>query len=179
MRQDSLVTKYSSGSKWLHWMVAIIVLSMLCGSFFLDSLPESMKGNAYMLHKSFGLTVLFLMLMRIFWISRVGRPPLPDSVATWEKWLSRLVQYCLYVLLLVMPLCGWIMSVSANRTPVYFGLFSMPLAGIPVDEALSKFMNQAHVTIAWILVGLVSLHIVGALKHYFFDKDNVLQRMLR
>ena len=76
-----------------------------------------------------------------------------------------------------MPLSGWIMSVAADRTPVYFGMFKAPLPWIGVNKDLSKFMNHTHEIISWVLIAFISLHILGALKHYFIDKDKVLQRM--
>ena len=172
------VTSYTKTSKWLHWIVAVIVLLMLSGSFFLSDIAEHYQSMAYMLHKSTGLTVLLLMLVRLTWIIHTGKPALPSSVSMWERSLSRFVQFSLYVFLIAMPLCGWVMSVAANRVPVYFGLFKLPLYGIPVNKALSEFMAQSHTTIAWILIALITLHIAGSLKHYFIDKDNVLNRML-
>ena len=77
-----------------------------------------------------------------------------------------------------MPVCGWVMSVAAGRVPSYFGLFNMPLP-IEANKTLSKFMLTSHKTIAWILITLVILHVGGALKHYFIDKDNIVQRMLK
>ena len=173
------VPNYSTGSKWIHWLVALIVISMLAGSFFLDDVPEQYKGRAYMIHKSVGLTVLFLMILRLFWIRYRGKPALPVSVSAWERFLSHLVQYSLYVFVILMPLCGWIMSVAANRTPVFFGLFPVPIPGIAPNKALSQLMLQAHITIAWIIIALLVLHIAGALKHHFIDKDDVLRRMWR
>ena len=174
MRQK--VIGYSKGSKFFHWLIAIIVITMLAGSFFLESLPEQYQSSAYMFHKSFGLTVLFLMIARLFWIQYTGRPALPDTVPLWQKILARTVQYSLYLLLICMPICGWVMSVAANRVPSYFGLFPMPLP-IKANETLAKLMNQSHKTIAWILIALITLHIAGAIKHYFIDRDNVVKRM--
>lgn len=171
------VQEYSTGSKWLHWLIASIVILMLSFSFFLGDLPKENQPIAYMLHKSFGLTVLFLMLFRIFFIHLKGRPSLPTSTPTWERWFSRCVQYSFYVLLICMPLCGWIMSVADGRIPTYFGLFKMPLP-IQPNETLGRWMQQAHVTIAWLLIGLLFLHVVGGLKHHFLNKDKVLIRML-
>lgn len=173
------VVSYSKMSKWLHWIVAVIVLLMLSGSFFLDDVPERFQATAYMIHKSMGLTVLFLMLLRFLWIIHKGKPALPSSIPAWERGLSRIIQYSLYVFLIMMPVCGWVMSVAENRIPVYFGLLKLPLYGVPVDKALSKFMGQSHTAIAWILIGLITLHIAGALKHYFIDKDDIMKRMLR
>lgn len=169
--------EYSKGSKWLHWLVAVIVLLMLSFSFFLDDVPKAYRSDAFMIHKSLGLTVFFLMCIRLFWIVHTGKPELPSTVVLWERVLSKVVQVSMYVFLFAMPLAGWIMSVAADRVPSYFGLFQMPLYGIPVNKHLAEWMAEAHETIAWILIGLLALHIAGALKHYFINKDRVLQRM--
>lgn len=130
-----------------------------------------------MLHKSIGITILCLMVMRAGWIYHTGKPDLPPAVPRWERYFSRMVQYSLYVLLIAMPLCGWILSIAENRVPSWFGLFAMPLPIAP-NENLASIMDQAHKTIAWILIVLITLHIAGALKHHFFNKDEVLVRML-
>lgn len=169
---------YSPLSKTLHWLIAAIVIPMVLGSFFLEDLSKPIKGTAVMLHKSFGLTVLALMIIRLIHIHIVKRPDLPASVATWERVLSRIVQYSLYLFLIAMPLCGWAMSTAAGHNPVFFGLVTLPFPGISPDEAWSDFLFQAHRTIAFIIIGLLCLHIAGALKHHFLDKDLVLRRML-
>lgn len=171
------VDKYSSESKWLHWLIAFLVIMMLSFSFFLEDVPDRFQANAYMIHKSLGLTVLFLMIFRIVLIHTKGRPELPLSISLWEKMLSRTVQYSFYFLLICMPVCGWIMSVAGGRIPTFFGLFKMPLP-INKNKELGDFMLQAHITIAWILIVLILLHVAGALKHHFFNRDDVLTRML-
>jgi cytochrome b561 len=170
--------KYSLGSRILHWCIGIIVLLMLSVSFFLTELPEQYQSSAFFIHKSFGLTVLLLGVIRIAWILSSGRPGLPASVKAWEVILSRFVQYSFYVLLILMPISGWVMSVAGNRIPSYFGLFSLPIPGVHPNPSLKEFMFHTHNTIAWILVALVILHIAGALKHHFIDKDDVLKKML-
>lgn len=178
MNNKNSVLYYSSGSKFFHWVIALIVIGMLSGSFFLDDIPKQYAGMAYMIHKSLGVSILALMILRLLWIFHAGRPPLPVLVPAWEKLLSRVVQYSLYFFVILMPICGWIMSVAAGRVPTFFGLFSLPLPGIPLDENLSKLMNQSHKTIAWIIIVLLVLHTAGALKHHFIDKDTVLKAML-
>jgi cytochrome b561 len=172
------VTKYSSLSKLFHWVIALAVILMLSAGFFLDDLPEQFQGTAYMLHKSTGITLLFLMLLRFIWIHAVGKPALPTAMRLWEKMLSRVVQYGLYLLLIMMPLSGWIMSVAENRDPIYFGLFKASLPWVGENQSLSKFMAESHETIAWILIAFITLHILGALKHHFINKDTILRRML-
>lgn len=175
---QEVVSRYSTGSKFFHWLIAIIVILMLSGSFFLDDLPDQTKPFAFMMHKSFGLTVLALMIMRLAWIVHKGRPSLPDTVPLWQKFMARLVQYSLYVFVILMPMVGWMMSVAANRTPVYFNLFPVPLPWVSPNKEMASFLVQCHKTIAWIIIGLLVLHVAGAFKHYFIDKDRVVQRML-
>lgn len=172
------ITAYSKGSKLFHWLVAIIVIGMLAASFFLDDLPKAYQGSSWLVHKSLGLTVLFLMIVRFVWIKYCGKPALPAAVPAWEKVLSCIVQYSFYVFLIAMPLCGWIMSMADNRIPSYFGLFNLPLPGIKPNEALGSLMFQAHKAIAFILIALIVLHVAGAIKHHFIEKDDVLRRML-
>ncbi|WP_242602138.1 cytochrome b [Legionella nagasakiensis] len=171
------VVTYSMGSKVIHWLSAVIVITMLSLSFFLGDLPEKYQPLGYLIHKSFGLTVLFLFFLRILWIICRGKPSLPTTVPGWQKIMARSVQYSLYVFLFAMPMSGWIMSVSANRIPVFFGLFPVPLP-IEPNKGLAKLMADAHGVIAWILIVLIVLHVAGAMKHYFIDKDRVLQSML-
>ncbi|QBR84068.1 cytochrome b [Legionella israelensis] len=169
---------YSPMSKLFHWLIAFIVIMMLSFSFFLDSVPEKYRSFAFMIHKSFGITVLFLMLFRFVWVHISGKPPLPDNIPDWQRFMSRFVQYSLYLLLILMPLSGWIMSVAANKPPSYFGLFILPFPGIGSDKALAKWMNQTHEILAWVIITFVALHVIAALKHHFIDKNNVLRRML-
>ena len=177
MTKNIDVATYSPGTKVFHWLIAIIVITMLSVSFFLGDFPEKYQPSAYMIHKSFGLTVLFLVIARFFWVQYSGKPDLPVKMPKWEKILSHFVQYSFYVFLIIMPICGWVMSVAAQRVPTYFGLFRMPLP-IDANKSLSEFMEQSHTTIAWILIVLIVLHVAGAIKHHFIDKDNVLKRML-
>jgi cytochrome b561 len=176
---DSRVkTAYSPGVKFLHWLIALLVIVMLCVGFLLDSLPDGYQSTAYMLHKSTGITILFLMIIRFIWVHISGRPPLPETMKSWEKLLSRFVQYSFYALLILMPLSGWILSVAADRIPVFFNLFKAPLPWITPDKSLADFMGETHEVIAWIIIVFLTLHILGALKHHFIDKDRVLKTML-
>lgn len=169
-------TRYSPMIKFLHWLIAFAVIIMLFVGFFLPDIPD--QYQAYMLHKSVGITLLFLVLLRFIWIHATGRPPLPDSVKLWEKGLSRFVQYGFYLLLILMPLSGWIMSVANEYIPSYFGMFNLPFPGVSPNKPLGEFMAESHEIIAWILIGFIVLHVAGALKHHFIDKDNVLKQML-
>jgi len=172
------VLQYPQGFKYLHWFMAILVLGMLGLGFLLGYFPGSIKPTAYMLHKSIGLTLLGLIILRLIWIVCLKKPSLPDAMPHWEFFLARFVQYSLYVFLFFMPLSGWLMATASNKIPVYFGWFRVPFPGIVPNKALAVWMSGAHSFIAFILLGLIALHIAGALKHRFIDKDNVLKSMM-
>lgn len=171
-------TSYSPISKALHWIIAFAVLVMLTVGFSLDNIPEQFSSTAYMLHRSTGLTILMLMIFRFIWVHASGKPALPSTVRTWERILSRFVEYGFYVLLIIMPLSGWIMSVAEERVPSYFGFFKVPFPGVGPNKSLGEFMAQSHGVIALILIAFITLHVAGALKHHFIDKDKVLKTML-
>ncbi len=175
---NKLSTTYTPLSKLFHWVIALAVIIMLTVGFFLDSIPERFAGTAYMLHKSTGITIFFLMIVRFIWMRISTKPDLPSTMKLWEKILSRFVQYGFYLLLFIMPLSGWIMSVAGGRIPVYFGLLKAPLPWVGENQSLSELMGKYHELIAWILIAFITLHVLGALKHHFIDKDNVLKRML-
>lgn len=170
--------EYSKGSKFFHWLIALIVIVMLSVTFFFGDLPKDIRPTAYTVHKSFGITVLFLMILRLIWLLKSGKPSLPKSVALWQQRAAHTVHYALYILIISMALSGWLMTMAADRIPYYFGLFPFPLPWVEPDKALAQLMNTTHKTLAWIIIAFVALHIAAALKHYFIDKDDVVQRML-
>lgn len=169
---------YSPMLKTLHWLIALAVIIMLVVGFFLDDIPQEFKPMAYLIHKSVGLTILWLMILRFIILHTSGRPKLPSETPVWEKLLSRVVQYGFYLLLILMPLSGWIMSVAADRIPSYFGLFNVPFPGIGPNESLAGLMAETHYIIACTLIVLIVLHVSGALKHHFINRDHVLKSML-
>lgn len=167
------VMTYHPLTKVLHWLVAILVVTLLIVGFLLEDLPSV----AYTLHKSFGLIVLVLMLTRLFWIHHVGRPALPESTPVWEWFFARAVQYSFYLVLIAMPMVGWIMATASGHAPQFLGLFPLPFPGISEDKVLADWMKEAHELLAWVIIGLLFFHIAGALKHHFWNKDDVLRKM--
>lgn len=168
---------YTLRVRLMHALLACIVLAVLIVGTLLTTIPEPYQDLSYMLHKSFGICIFFLMLLRLYLIVKDGRLQLPSHTKTWEKILARGVQYSLYLLLFLMPLSGWLMSCASNYVPSFFGLFDLPCPGLGKNPQLAKLMKSSHYYLAWTIGGLISLHIIGSLKHYFWDKDNVLQSM--
>jgi len=165
--------KYSYRSQIMHAVIAITVLGLMAIGMSFKFLPDS----AYFWLKSFGLLVLILMVFRIAFIFKDGRPGLPKKLAHWEKKLARFVQYSFYFLLVAMPLSGWILSSAGKYTPSFFGIFDMPFPGIEKNKAIEDFFVWTHYYLAWIIGGMIVLHLLGNLKHYFIDKDKVIQTM--
>jgi cytochrome b561 len=171
---------YSPFTLTFHWVTAILVLCQPLIVWLSDGLPREEHGQWIMIHKSIGVTLLVLTLIRLS--SRVSGHkalPLPDTTPVWQRLAARTTHVLFYVLLIAMPLVGWASSTAAGRAVEYFGLFQLPdLPLIPHDRSLAKALISFHELAGLTLVGLVVLHILGALKHFLIDKDNVLHRML-
>lgn len=165
-------------AKGFHWVVALLILGLLAVGFCMEDLaPDPFKFQIYGIHKALGIAVLALAAARLVWRIVNIVPASPPHHKTWEKILSRCADYALYALMFAMPLSGWAMSSAGGHPVGFFGLFELPpLVG--KDPDLGKAMNALHGTLAWALIGVLSLHAAGALKHHFIDRDDTLRRML-
>ena len=135
-----------------------------------------LKLQIYGLHKSFGMLVLLLAGARVVWRGISVFPKSLDTHKSWEKILSKFVHLLLYAAMIGMPLSGWIMSSAGDFPNIFFGLFEVPqITG--KDEALFKLTRNIHGLFAFLLIGIIGLHMAGAFKHHFLDKDATLQRM--
>lgn len=181
-------TRYDTIAMSLHWLIALgVIANIALGLYFVD-LPRS-DPDKFLLtqtHKSIGLTILVLSLLRVAW--RLGHPvpPLPADMNPALKVFARTVQFLLYVLIVIIPLSGWaLVSSSPLGLPtLYFGTFAWPhipfLADLPRAQKMPLVREFAtiHVFLAWSAIVLVPLHIAGALYHQFVRRDGVLMRML-
>ena len=168
---------YGSITKWLHWILAVCVIVMLILGALMGYAHGTFRSELYQIHKSLGLTVLFLFIARILWHRISPTPRLPSSLASWEKTLAKTVQVSLYVSLILMPLSGWAMSVASYRPPSFWGWFTLSLP-IKPNPYFAEVLQQAHSIIAWVIIALLALHIAGAIKHQWVQHDDVLKRML-
>jgi cytochrome b561 len=170
--------RYGAIAQLFHWTIAALIVVQ----FVLINLAD---GNASKLqqlgliarHKSFGMTVLMLAALRLLW--RLFNPPpqLPAGMKRYERVLAKLTHVVFYVLLFAMPLSGWLMSSAKGYTVSWFGVFSWPNL-IAQDKANFELLKQTHDILAGALFYLAILHILAALKHHFWNKDDVLRRML-
>ena len=181
-------TRYGTVAMTLHWLIAAFVLINLYLGLSFDSYP---KGDAtllqvLMIHKSIGLTVLVLSILRLVWRLVNPVPPYPAGMNPLLKFAAGATHFLLYFLIIVIPLSGWAM-VSASRLGLptkFFGLFDWPnigfLANMPLEQKnpLRHDFGEMHEILAWSAIVLIVLHVVAALYHQFFRGDDVLKRML-
>jgi cytochrome b561 len=170
--------RWGSLSQLLHWLIVVLIAAQVALALTAKELPRGpMVRTLVGYHKSVGITILALAVIRLAWRWMNPVPALPDTIEAHEKALARLTHGALYVILFAMPLSGWIGS-SAHGFPVkWFNLFTVPaLTG--KDLPLSSIMSEVHYVLAISLGLIVLLHIAAALKHHFVLKDDTLRRML-
>lgn len=169
---------YGWGAVTLHWAVATLVAcSFPLGLYMVGLSLSPLKLKLYSYHKWIGVTVFFLMLARIAWRTLRPPPPLPASMALWERSVAGAVHVLLYLLLIATPISGWLFSSAEGFKTVYFGVIPLPdLLG--KDKMLAEFLRFIHAMLTYTLGGLILLHAGAAFKHHFVDRDNVLARMI-
>lgn len=176
--------RYSTVHRWLHWAIAVIAVGLLAAGLTLGFLgfsgaKEAFGGPAtnalYFLHKSFGITLLILMLARLVVRARNGKPPYATPLEPWQRILSTAVHHLLYIALIVQPAIGWLATGAGGFPVTFFGL-QLPKI-LAKNERLSEQLYAVHGTIGFILLALIALHVAGALYHWTIRRDGVMQRM--
>lgn len=169
--------KYSLGLRVIHWLMAVFIIGMLCSGLYMKSLPLSneIKFNIYAIHKACGITILGLIIVRIFFRVFTYVPPLPANFSRLVINVSKTVHFGLYSLMVLMPLSGYVMSSASGKQIKYF--FHIPLL-INQNKDLANAANQLHSVFAYFMILFIILHILGALKHTFIDKLNIFKRMI-
>lgn len=171
--------RYGLIARLLHWTVAVLVVGMLLGGIVLLVLPSGgFKNLVGALHKSTGVIILLLMLIRLAWRMANPRPRDLNPATPGLNVIAHLLHVCLYVLLLIQPLAGILMSQAYGYPVVVFGLFELP----PIvwqSPSLGRFFLDVHrVTAVWITIA-VAVHVGAALKHHFVDRNRTLMRMVK
>ena len=173
-------TEHSYGiiAKGFHWVIALLVIFMIFLGFFMHDASSAIKGTVYTIHKSTGLTILFLMLLRICWRAGNQRPHLPKHMSHGLKRLAGLSHFLMYLVLICMPLSGWVFSTAAGYAPNFWWLVKIPAPWVHKSAHLANVAYEIHAILAWVIVGLVVIHISAAIRHHWFCKDDVLRSML-
>ena len=160
----------------LHWIAAVLIVANLALGLSMIPLPLSpRKLQWYAWHKWVGLTVFLLTWARLAW--RWARPlPTPVTMAEWQRRAAAVSHTLLYVLMLLIPISGWLYSSATGVQVVYLGLVPLPDV-VPKDKALASVLKNVHVTLNATMVLVIAIHVAAALKHHFIDRDSVLARM--
>lgn len=186
MMQTGQEARYSRVAMALHWLIAAAFALQIGLGLRMDASADPSRFAVYQLHKSLGITILLLTLVRIAWRFTRPAPAFPETLSRWERGLARLVHAGFYVLLLALPLTGWLLvSSSSTAIPtVLYGTLPWPhLPGVPgldpgAKEAVNEAAETTHAALAYIAYLLIALHVAGALKHQFVDRGGELGRML-
>ena len=169
--------RYTRTAVVLHWLVAGLVIVQFAWGWWMQEIPKEPVGprvDAFNMHKSVGLTILALMMVRILWRIAHRPPPLPPMPA-WQASTARLTHAVLYTVLVLHPLSGYLGSEVSGYPVRYFGMTLPSWAGKNV--ALKDMLSVVHLATSWVIAAAVTLHIAGALKHAWIDRDGLLARM--
>lgn len=181
------LSRYSAVAITLHWLIALLILGNIVLAWTFQNTPQGLLWfNLIQLHKSVGITVLVLSLARLGWRLLNPPPPEPATLQPWEHIASRVVHWGFYVIMLGMPLSGWVLvSASTKGLPtLLYGKIPWPHIGpvhaLPLDARKVWSGNAAntHEVLAWLAYLLIVLHVGAALKHWLIDRDTVIGRMV-
>jgi len=169
--------RYGSVAQFLHWGVVLLLAAQVTLGKIAHELPVGFERLVMMSrHKSLGITILGIALLRLAW-RWFDAPPAPPPMPRWQLLASRFNHWALYFLLFALPLSGWLASSAANRPVSWWGLAQLPDFVAP-DAALEDIFEETHELLVNALYALVALHLLAALKHQFLDRDGLLMRML-
>ncbi len=171
--------RWGGPARGLHWVIVALIITQFVLANMAQHLPLGMAKLATLArHKSVGITILALALLRLLWrLYNRNSPPLPANLRPYQRGLAHLTHVGLYLLLFAMPLTGWLMSSAKNYPVSWFGVFTLPNLVQP-DEGVYQLMKSTHGVLAGTLVAITTLHVLAALYHHFMKKDDVLRRML-
>lgn len=173
--------RYTRTAAWLHWLLAIAIISVFILGLYMVSLPFSpMKLKYFNWHKWAGVVILFLSAARLLW-RLFHRPPalspkMQAAMPQWQQVIHHGVHHLFYLLFFAVPLIGWAYSSASGFPIVLFGQIPLP-SFVPVSPDLAALIHPWHKWAAFALMGLVILHVLAVVKHQLLDKDRLLARM--
>lgn len=172
------VDSWGAGIKFFHWlMAALIIFQIMLGVMAVTWPVSPTKLDLFVWHKSFGVLILTLAALRLLWRLANVTPALPEGMADWERLGARMSHFLLYLLMIALPITGWIINSAANIPFRIFWLVPLPPIVAP-DKALADLFAWIHGGLALTLVLVVVVHVGAALRHHFIKHDKVLIRML-
>ena len=181
------ISRYSWVAIILHWLIALLILANILIAWKFNTMKPGLAFfQVIQLHKSIGITVLLLSVLRLVWRLMNPPPPLPAHMPAWEKFAANAVHWGFYLIMLAMPLSGWAMvSTSKYNLPtLLYGKIPWPHIGFlhtlapGAKEAVSHWSQTTHGALAWLAYALIVLHVGAAFKHLLIDRDDVVARMI-
>jgi cytochrome b561 len=170
--------RWGAIAQTFHWVIVVLIITQFVLINIEGTLPLGLQKLIWLArHKSVGITILGLAVLRLIWRWLNPTPELPDTLKPYERVLAKVTHVGLYALLFIMPLTGWMMSSARNFPVSWFNLVQLPDLVGP-NRALYDTLHTTHAVLAWLLVGVAILHVLAALKHHFVLKDDTLRRML-
>jgi cytochrome b561 len=176
--KNEMRASYNAVIRAVHWVTLALIAGLFILAWAIDELPLELRSPALQIHKSLGITVLSLTIVRLLWRFGAGVPDMPSDLPMLQKLAARVTQYALYALLQIQPLVGWLWSSAEESQINYFFLIRVPWLISP-DKQLSKTLGHLHGLLGNVLLGLIGLHAAAALYHHFVRRDDILRSMVR
>lgn len=171
-------SRWGPVSQLLHWTIVLMILGQgTVGLLMTDMRNSPDKIQVYALHKSFGLTILALVVLRLLWRWYAGTPRPVPGMPRWQERVASLSHWGLYLLLFAIPISGWMLNSAAGFPLQWFGLFNLP-AITGKDQDLRELAEELHELLFWGLAALALVHAAAAFYHHLFQHDATLARML-
>lgn len=169
--------RYGPTAKAFHWAVVVLLIVQAPLGWIMQGLRRGQPPDAPLtVHATIGMAILVLIVFRFLW--RLSHPVAPESsLPWWQRVTSEWVHWLLYLAVMLTALTGWLLDSARGTDAAFVG--GVPLVRlVPLGSALGQAIGRWHATLVWVLVGLVSLHVLAALVHYFIYRDGVMRRML-
>lgn len=181
-------SRYSTVAIALHWAIAAMIVGQLFGGFYVHDLPKTSPEyfQLIQLHKSLGLSILLLSLLRLGWRLTHRPPPLPATMPVWQKRAAQATHWMFYAAMIGVPVGGWLVVSSSPLAPsvqtYLWGVVPWPhlpfFDGVADRKALSQQFAEMHELGAKAIIALLVLHVGAVVKHLFVDRDGLLGRMI-
>ena len=169
--------RYSTVAIWLHWIIAALLVANLLIGLFRGEFGRETASSLMWWHKGIGLTVLGLTLVRLAWRAAHRPPPFDAIMKRWEKAAASAIHAAFYLLLIAIPLTGWLISSTSGRETDWFGLFDVPPLPVSRSEDAHELAEEVHEILAKVTIGLILLHVAGAVKHHLAGHRHLVRRM--
>lgn len=171
-------SRYTKVAIALHWLVAAAIFGTFALGITMHEMALSpLKLRLYSYHKWIGVTIFLLVLLRLAWRLAHRPPPPPPTMPAWQHRAAQVAHFLLYLLTLMIPLSGWLMSSASGFQVIYLGVVPLPDL-LTKNKELAEQLVVVHQGLNLAMALLLVLHVAAALKHHFFDRDDVLARML-